>query len=134
MTTKTDNDQNEVEPEKDLEEKLEEESVEEKEPTEEEVREVLKDVFDPEIPVNVVDLGLIYSVNVAAEEAGGYRVEADLTLTAPGCGMGPVIAEDCRQRILKMPAVSDAQVEIVWDPPWTQEMISESGKMELGLL
>jgi len=104
------------------------------EPTEEEVREVLKDVFDPEIPVNVVDLGLIYSVNVAAEEAGGYRVEADLTLTAPGCGMGPVIAEDCRQRILKMPAVSDAQVEIVWDPPWTQEMISESGKMELGLL
>tara|TARA_B100000959_G_C14925319_1_gene601277 strand:- start:704 stop:1249 length:546 start_codon:yes stop_codon:yes gene_type:complete len=103
-------------------------------PTEEEVREVLTDVFDPEIPVNVIDLGLIYSVKIAPAEAGGHHVVADLTLTAPGCGMGPVIAEDCRQRILKMPAVSDAQVEIVWDPPWTQEMISEKGKMELGLI
>ncbi len=103
-------------------------------PTEEDVREALKGVFDPEIPVNVVDLGLIYSVKITSVETGGHRVEADLTLTAPGCGMGPVIAEDCRQHILKMPAVSDAQVEIVWDPPWTQEMISESGKMELGLL
>lgn len=103
-------------------------------PTEEEVREVLQDVFDPEIPVNVVDLGLIYEVKVIAEESGGYQVEADMTLTAPGCGMGPVIAEDCRQRILKMPAVAEARVEIVWDPPWSQEMISEKGKMELGLL
>ncbi len=103
-------------------------------PTEEDVRAVLKEVFDPEIPVNVVDLGLIYSVKIASAEAGGCRVDADLTLTAPGCGMGPVIAEDCRQRILKMPAVSDAHVEIVWDPPWTQEMISENGKMELGLI
>ena len=99
-----------------------------------EVIEALKTVFDPEIPVNVVDLGLIYEVRVEREEAGGYLVEADLTLTAPGCGMGPVIAEDCRQRILTMPAVADARVEVVWDPPWTQEMISEKGKMELGLL
>ena len=103
-------------------------------PSEEDVREVLKEVFDPEIPVNVVDLGLIYTVKINSAETGGYQVDADLTLTAPGCGMGPVIAEDCRQRILKMPAVSDAHVEIVWDPPWTQEMISEQGKMELGMI
>jgi len=103
-------------------------------PTEEEVREVLEEVFDPEIPVNVVDLGLIYGVRIAPVEAGGYRVEADLTLTAPGCGMGPVIADDCRQRILKMSPVAEAEVEVVWDPPWTQEMISEKGKMELGLI
>ena len=103
-------------------------------PNEQDVREALEHVFDPEIPVNVVDLGLIYEVRIDPQETGGYRVEADLTLTAPGCGMGPVIAEDCRQRILSMPAVADAQVEVVWDPPWTQEMISEKGKMELGLL
>ncbi|MFP6901097.1 MAG: putative Fe-S cluster assembly protein SufT [Opitutales bacterium] len=103
-------------------------------PTEEEIRVVLQDVFDPEIPVNVVDLGLIYEVRVTSEESGGYLVETDLTLTAPGCGMGPVIAEDCRQRILKMPAVAEARVELVWDPPWTQEMISEKGKMEMGLI
>jgi probable FeS assembly SUF system protein SufT len=104
------------------------------EPSEDEVREVLKDVFDPEIPVNVVDLGLIYAVKIGSAESGGFKVDTDLTLTAPGCGMGPVIAEDCRQRILKMPAVADAHVEIVWDPPWTQDMISEQGKMELGMV
>ena len=82
----------------------------------------------------MVDLGLIYEVRVTSENSGGYQVEADMTLTAPGCGMGPVIAEDCRQRILQMPAVADARVEVVWDPPWSQEMISEKGKMELGLL
>jgi len=105
-----------------------------KKPNEEDVREVLKEVFDPEIPVNVVDLGLIYTVKISEADEGGYKVDADLTLTAPGCGMGPVIAEDCRQRILRMPAVADAHVEIVWDPPWTQEMISEQGKMELGMI
>jgi len=103
-------------------------------PTDGEVRKVLEDVFDPEIPVNVVDLGLIYEVRVEKEKTGGYFVEADLTLTAPGCGMGPVIAEDCRQRILTMPSVADARVEVVWDPPWSQDMITEKGKMELGLL
>tara|TARA_Y100001934_G_scaffold283586_1_gene404522 strand:- start:929 stop:1474 length:546 start_codon:yes stop_codon:yes gene_type:complete len=103
-------------------------------PTDEEVRKVLEEVFDPEIPVNVIDLGLIYDIRIDSLETGGYRVEADLTLTAPGCGMGPVIADDCRQRILSMPSVCEAEVEVVWDPPWTQDMISEKGKMELGMI
>ncbi len=94
----------------------------------------LKTVFDPEIPVNIVDLGLVYTLEPITMEDGKYKVDCAITLTAPGCGMGPVIAEDARLRLMTVPGVSDAEVSIVWDPPWNQDMISEEGKMELGLI
>ncbi len=97
----------------------------------------LRQVFDPEIPVNIVDLGLVYSMDVAKLEEGtppGYRINVAMTLTAPGCGMGPAIAEDAKGKILLVPGVSDADVRITWDPPWNQSMISEEGKMKLGLI
>jgi len=100
----------------------------------EEIKERLKTVFDPEIPVNVVDLGLIYRIEIEEREEKRRVAFVDLTLTAPGCGMGPVIAEDVKGKILELPGIDDAEVEIVWDPPWTQELISEEGKMELGLI
>ena len=98
------------------------------------ILEVLKGVFDPEIPVNIVDLGLIYKIEIEETEEQKRHVSVDMTLTAPGCGMGPVIAEDAEGKIKKLRGVDDAKVEIVWDPPWTQDLISEEGKMELGLL
>jgi probable FeS assembly SUF system protein SufT len=94
----------------------------------------LKTVFDPEIPVNVVDLGLIYDCRVQKTELGGNSVLVRMTLTAPGCGMGPAIAADARQKILAIEGVDDAEVELVWDPPWNQSMISEEGRMKLGLV
>jgi metal-sulfur cluster biosynthetic enzyme len=87
-----------------------------------------------------VDLGLVYSMDVEKldptppETATGYRVNVAMTLTAPGCGMGPAIAEDAKGKILLVPGVSDADVRITWDPPWNQQMISEEGKMKLGLI
>jgi probable FeS assembly SUF system protein SufT len=100
----------------------------------------LRHVFDPEIPVNIVDLGLVYSMDVAKivspppESAIGYRVDVAMTLTAPGCGMGPAIAEDAKSKVLLVPGVTEADVRIVWEPPWNQQMISEEGKMKLGLI
>lgn len=93
----------------------------------------LRTVFDPEIPVNIVDLGLVYSMDVEKREAG-FRVNVAMTLTAPGCGMGPAIAEDAKSKILLVPGVNEADVRITWDPPWNQSMISEEGKMKLGLV
>lgn len=103
-------------------------------PSQESIWAQLKTVFDPEIPVNVVDLGLIYSMEIDALDAKTYKVNINMTLTAPGCGMGPAIAEDVKNRVLSVPGTHDVNVELVWDPPWTQDMISEAGKMELGLL
>ena len=102
--------------------------------SEESIRNNLKSVFDPEIQVNVVDLGLIYKVEIEEVKERGRIAFVDLTLTAPGCGMGPVIAEDVKGKVLELPGIDDAEVEIVWDPPWTQDMMSEEGKMELGLI
>ena len=93
----------------------------------------LKTCFDPEIPVNIVDLGLIYDLAVETSAAGSRSVDVKMTLTAPGCGMGPVIAEDARQKILRLPTVAEARVHIVWDPQWTPQMISETGRKALGL-
>ena len=104
------------------------------------VWEQLRNCYDPEIPVNIVDLGLVYSMDVektvspAPESGIGYRVNVTMTLTAPGCGMGPAIAEDAKSKILLVPGVSDADVRITWEPPWNQQMISEEGKMKLGLI
>ncbi len=97
------------------------------------VWEALKTCFDPEIPVNIVDLGLIYDLAIEPLSEGGHAVEVKMTLTAPGCGMGPVIAEDARQKILRVPTVKSAGVHIVWDPQWTPHMISETGRKALGL-
>ncbi len=97
------------------------------------VWEQLKQVYDPEIPVNIVDLGLVYDCQLE-EEDGGTVVSVKMTLTAPGCGMGPTIAADAQSRIMTLDPIKDAQVELVWDPPWTQDMISEEGKMKLGLV
>ncbi len=100
----------------------------------------LRQVFDPEIPVNIVDLGLVYSMDIEKQpgpspaDAPAYKVHVAMTLTAPGCGMGPAIAEDAKSKILLVPGVSDADVRITWDPPWNQSMISEEGKMKLGLI
>ena len=94
-------------------------------------------VFDPEIPVNIVDLGLVYSMDVetlAEQSPPSYKVNVAMTLTAPGCGMGPAIAEDAKNKILLVPGVSDADVRITWEPAWNQQMISEEGKMKLGLI
>ncbi|MDB6114306.1 MAG: hypothetical protein JWQ62_1251 [Lacunisphaera sp.] len=94
----------------------------------------LRKVFDPEIPVNIVDLGLVYSMDVAKQDDGGHKVDVAMTLTAPGCGMGPAIAEDAKSKILLVPGVANADVRITWEPPWNQSMISEEGKMKLGLI
>ncbi len=96
--------------------------------TKDEVMEALKDVYDPEIPVNVVDLGLIYDCQV---EEGDVQVK--MTLTFAGCGMGPYIAQQAEWRIAEIENVEDVEVEIVHDPPWTPDMISEEGKSSLGL-
>lgn len=103
-------------------------------PMEEAVWEQLKTVFDPEIPVNVVDLGLIYGCELQKGEDGSTSALVKMTLTAPGCGMGPAIAADARARILAIEGIDDANVELVWDPPWNQSMISEEGRMKLGLV
>jgi probable FeS assembly SUF system protein SufT len=93
----------------------------------------LKLVYDPEIPVNIVDLGLVYDCKVKEEE-GQTNVEVKMTLTAPGCGMGPTIAADAQSKILMLEGISNAAVDIVWDPVWNQDMITEEGKMKLGMI
>jgi len=93
----------------------------------------LKTCYDPEIPVNIVDLGLIYGLRVTPEPNGKSRVDVEMTLTAPGCGMGAAIAEDARQKLLRLPGVSSADVQVVWDPPWTPQRISPEGKERLGI-
>ena len=95
--------------------------------------EELKACYDPEIPVNIVDLGLVYDVKLTPLPAGNSRVDVKMTLTAMGCGMGPVIAEQARDRLLTVPGVAEADVQIVWDPPWNQGMITDAGKKRLGI-
>ena len=102
--------------------------------SEEEVWERLRTCYDPEIPVNIVDLGLVYDCGISDTESGAKRVDVKMTLTAPGCGMGPTIAAEAESKILGIPGVKEADVQRVWDPPWNQSMISEAGKMKLGLI
>lgn len=97
------------------------------------VWEILKTCYDPEIPVNIVDLGLVYDLQVSALPSGLSKVSVKMTLTAPGCGMGPVIAGDAQQKLLGLDGIEEADVEIVWDPPWHQSMISAAGRARLGL-
>lgn len=97
------------------------------------VWDTLRTCFDPEIPVNVVDLGLVYDMQLTKLPSGNSRVDVKMTLTAPGCGMGPAIAGDAQVKLLNLPGIDDAHVEIVWDPPWHHSMITESGRKVLGL-
>ena len=94
----------------------------------------LRTCFDPEIPVNIVDLGLVYDVQISQLPEGTNRVEVKMTLTAPGCGMGPVLQQDVETKLLALPEVKQAQVHLVWDPPWNRDMLSEAAKLELGLM
>ncbi len=107
-------------------------------PSSEDLWSVAKTVYDPEIPVNIVDLGLVYRLEPVEEaDAEGNVIRivyVDMTLTAPGCALGPMIADDLKSRLESVPGIDRAKVEIVWDPPWNQDMISEEGKMILGLV
>lgn len=94
---------------------------------------LLRTCYDPEIPVNIVDLGLVYNCEVQETPEGSRRVDIKMTLTAPGCGMGPVLAQDVKTRIEALPEVERADVEIVFDPQWNQNMMSEAARLELGL-
>ena len=102
-------------------------------PVNDQVWHQLKQVYDPEIPIDIVNLGLVYDCTVDDEE-GKSVVNVKMTLTAPGCGMGPAIAADAQARIMTVEEIDDARVELVWDPPWNQDMISEEGKMKLGMI
>lgn len=97
------------------------------------VWDALRECFDPEIPVNIVDLGLIYDLRIEAAENGKQAVHVKMTLTAQGCGMGPAIAADARAKIEALPTVQSAEVQIVWDPVWNPSMISPDGRKALGL-
>jgi len=96
--------------------------------TKEQVYEVLQTCYDPEIPVNIVDLGLVYDVEVNED-----KVAVKMTLTAPGCGMGGIIASQARERILDLPDVKEASVDLVWDPPWDPSMMSAEARQKLGI-
>lgn len=95
---------------------------------------VLKTCYDPEIPVNIVDLGLIYDLKSSKKDSGKYDINIKMTLTAPGCGMGPVIAQDVESKILNLNFVQDVLVEVVWEPLWNQNMMSDEAKLKLGML
>ncbi len=99
---------------------------------EKEVWQTLKTCFDPEIPVNIVDLGLIYDMQIS-QSNDGSRIDVKMTLTAQGCGMGGSIAADARNKLLDLPGVVEADVQVVWDPPWTPEKISSEGRALLGI-
>ena len=99
---------------------------------EERVWSQMKRCFDPEIPVNIVDLGLVYDCRIEEVEGGDAKVEIKMTLTAPGCGMGPVLAMDVKNRVEEIPGIGEADVEVVFDPPWNQNMMSEAARLQLG--
>ena len=102
--------------------------------TEEQAWDQLRTCFDPEIPVNIVDLGLIYDCTVTdADESGQRQAQVKMTLTAPGCGMGQVLADDVKRKLEGLPGIATADVEVVFDPQWNQNMMSEAARLELGL-
>ena len=93
----------------------------------------LKSVYDPEIPVNIVDLGLIYECKVASDNTGGKKIEVKMSMTAPGCGMGNVLRADVERKLRQLPEVKEVLVEVVFDPPWHPGLMSEAAKLQLGL-
>lgn len=101
---------------------------------EERVWKVLGGIYDPEIPVDIVNLGLVYGVEVVPQAEGGSYVHVQMTLTAPGCGMGPHLMAEAEAGIAALEGVGEVNVEFVWDPPWNQEMMTEEARMQLGLI
>jgi len=95
---------------------------------------VLTQVFDPEIPVDIVNLGLVYTCAVSQLEADKYAIRMEMTLTAPGCGMGTMIADEARFKLQSIQGVEQVDVDLVWDPPWSRDMMSESARLQLGML
>lgn len=93
----------------------------------------LQTCYDPEIPINIVELGLIYRCEIKPLPEGGNLVEIDMTLTAPGCGMGPILVDDVAGKVRQVPNVSDVKVELTFDPPWTQDLMSEAARLQTGL-
>ncbi|MBS0421013.1 MAG: putative Fe-S cluster assembly protein SufT [Proteobacteria bacterium] len=105
--------------------------------TEEDVKKLawdqMRTCFDPEIPINIVDLGLVYDCNVTANPDGSRAIDITMTLTAPGCGMGEVLVEDVKDKVQRIPTVSCANVELTFDPPWNQSMMSEAARLQTGM-
>jgi metal-sulfur cluster biosynthetic enzyme len=97
------------------------------------VEAALRTCYDPEIPIDIVDLGLVYDTRISDLSGGGWRVDVQMTLTTRGCGMGVAIAADAEDKLRSIPGVRDASVRLVWDPPWTARMISEEGRRKLGI-
>ena len=106
--------------------------------TAEDVRELawtqMRSIFDPEIPINIVDLGLVYACTVSADADGSRKLSVSMTLTAPGCGMGEVLVRDVREKLEIIPTVSHADVQLVFDPPWSQSMMSEAARLQTGMM
>ena len=112
-----------------------------KEELDQQILEQLKTVYDPEIPVNLADLGLIYSRETSLicdketfKPTNNWRIDVKMTLTAPGCGMGPMLQDDVKNKLLCIKGVDEVNVELVWDPPWGHEMMSEEAKLQLGMM
>jgi probable FeS assembly SUF system protein SufT len=105
--------------------------------TEEDVKKLawdqMRSCFDPEIPINIVDLGLVYECEVTPNEDGTRTIDVTMTLTAPGCGMGEVLVEDVKDKVKRIPTVSDAKVELTFDPPWNQSMMTEAARLQTGM-
>lgn len=95
--------------------------------------EQLATCYDPEIPIDIVNLGLVYACDVHPLDSGGYGIDVQMTLTAPGCGMGTMLADEARDKLLHIPGVDEVEVDLVWDPPWSREMMSESARLEMGM-
>jgi probable FeS assembly SUF system protein SufT len=108
--------------------------VHSKEELEKEIWNQMRTCYDPEIPVNIVDLGLIYDCQLTPLGDNSYKAEVKMTLTAPGCGMGPVLQQDVQNKLLSLEGIDDVNVELVWEPQWNQGMMSEAAKLQLGLM
>lgn len=98
------------------------------------VWEQLKTCYDPEIPIDIVELGLVYDCQITVLSEGEHKVDIKMTLTAPGCGMGDVLSKDVQTKLLSVPGVKEANVQLVWDPPWNMERMSDAAKLHLGML
>ena len=102
--------------------------------TEQRAWDQLKTCYDPEIPVNIVDLGLVYSCVLSPRPEGGEKIDVKFTLTAPGCGMGDVLREDIKSKLLTVPGIKEADVQVVFDPPWSLQMMSDVARLQLGMM
>lgn len=110
------------------------ETGEDQESVEKNAWEVMRTIFDPEIPVNIVDLGLIYHCKISPLPEGGHSADIIMTLTAPGCGMGPILQHDVELAVKNLPGVAKVNVDVVFDPPWSRDMMSEVAKLQLGMI